>query len=145
MAYELKTKKNDAGVEEFIAGIEPDQKQQDCLVLLEMMRDVTGDDGAMWGAKIVGFGKYSYKYASGHSGEWFLVGFSPPCFSTKSRVQSTAIRKMRSFPRWGGGTRGGPGGPGSHHPFFTFSGDSRWDEQSGPALPIMRSASVGAT
>jgi hypothetical protein len=31
----------------------------------------------MWGASIVGFGTYNYKYASGREGEWMEVGFSP--------------------------------------------------------------------
>ena len=31
----------------------------------------------MWGAAIVGFGAYHYKYASGREGDWFLVGFAP--------------------------------------------------------------------
>ena len=31
----------------------------------------------MWGASIIGFGSYHYKYASGHEGDAALVGFSP--------------------------------------------------------------------
>lgn len=31
----------------------------------------------MWGSSIVGFGKYAYKYDSGHSGEICMTGFSP--------------------------------------------------------------------
>jgi hypothetical protein len=31
----------------------------------------------MWGAGIIGFGQYHYKYASGHEGDAPLVGFSP--------------------------------------------------------------------
>lgn len=31
----------------------------------------------MWGASIVGFGRYAYKGASGREGEWMLTGFSP--------------------------------------------------------------------
>ena len=31
----------------------------------------------MWGTSIVGFGRYDYRYASGRSGTWFRVGFSP--------------------------------------------------------------------
>jgi len=30
----------------------------------------------MWGPSIVGYGAYSYRYASGHSGETCLVGFA---------------------------------------------------------------------
>jgi hypothetical protein len=31
----------------------------------------------MWGASIVGFGDYRYRYASGREGDWFAVGFAP--------------------------------------------------------------------
>ena len=31
----------------------------------------------MWGNSIVGFARYRYQYASGRSGEWPIVGFSP--------------------------------------------------------------------
>jgi hypothetical protein len=31
----------------------------------------------MWGDSIVGFGKYTYKYESGRTGEWMRTGFSP--------------------------------------------------------------------
>ncbi len=62
---ELKTRKNEASVGAFIEAIEND------------LRRVTGEDGAMWGASIVGFGNYHYKYASGREGDWFLTGFAP--------------------------------------------------------------------
>lgn len=31
----------------------------------------------MWGASMVGFGRYHYRYDSGREGEMFRVGFSP--------------------------------------------------------------------
>ena len=31
----------------------------------------------MWGASLIGFGSYHYTYPSGHTGDWFLIGFSP--------------------------------------------------------------------
>ncbi len=77
MAYELKTKKNDADVLKFLQAVEPEQKRQDSFELLEIMQEVTGEEAAMWGGSIVGFGKYSYTYPSGHSGEMCRTGFSP--------------------------------------------------------------------
>ena len=47
MAYELKTKKNEGSVDEYIAAVEPDEKRKDSEALLKMMREITGDDGAM--------------------------------------------------------------------------------------------------
>ena len=42
-----------------------------------MMRDITGEKAVMWGSSIVGFGKYHYRYESGHEGEMCMAGFSP--------------------------------------------------------------------
>ena len=74
---ELKTQKTDASVEDFLNSVPDEKKRQDSFAILELMRDVTGEEPAMWGTSIVGFGTYRYKYASGHDGEWPLVGFSP--------------------------------------------------------------------
>jgi hypothetical protein len=74
---ELKTKKNKASVGAFIDGIDDDQKRQDSKAIVKMMKAATGDAGKMWGSSIVGFGEYTYKYASGREGEWMAVGFSP--------------------------------------------------------------------
>ena len=74
---ELKTKKTDASVEEFLNSVEHDRRREESPVILEMMREVTGEEPAMWGPNIVGFGTYKYKYASGREGEWPVTGFSP--------------------------------------------------------------------
>lgn len=74
---ELKTQANDADVSAFLAGIADDGKREDCLKLLELMREATGAEARMWGSNIVGFGSLPYSYASGRSGTWFLAGFSP--------------------------------------------------------------------
>jgi hypothetical protein len=37
----------------------------------------TGEPPVMWGASIVGFGCYRYRYDTGHEGTAALVGFSP--------------------------------------------------------------------
>lgn len=64
-------------VSEFIAGIEDQRKRADCRELMKLMAKTTGRRAKMWGASIVGYGKYHYKYASGREGEFFLTGFSP--------------------------------------------------------------------
>jgi len=74
---ELKTKKNDASVEAFLNSVSDEKKRTDSFATLELMREVTGDEPAMWGTRIIGFGSYHYTYASGREGDWFLVGFSP--------------------------------------------------------------------
>lgn len=74
---ELKTKVNEASVDEFLASVEDEQKRADTRHIADMMHEITGYDEKMWGTSIIGFGVYSYVYASGHSGEWPLVGVSP--------------------------------------------------------------------
>lgn len=74
---ELKTKKNEASVEAFLNSVSDEKKRTDSFAVLELMREVTGDEPAMWGTSIVGFGSYDYTYASGREGNWFLVGFAP--------------------------------------------------------------------
>jgi len=74
---ELKTKRTGESVDAFLAAIADEERRQDCLAVAEMMGRITGAKPEMWGASVVGFGTYHYKYASGREGEWFLVGFSP--------------------------------------------------------------------
>ena len=74
---ELKTKKTDQSVDEFLNKVVDLQRRDDCYQILKLMQEVTQAKPAMWGDSIVGFGDYHYKYKSGREGDWFLVGFSP--------------------------------------------------------------------
>ena len=74
---ELKTKENNASVKEFINSIEDETKRKDCFAIAEIMKKESKAEAKMWGASIVGFGSYHYKYASGHEGDMCGVGFSP--------------------------------------------------------------------
>lgn len=74
---DLKTKATDVKVEDFLDLVEPAQKRNDAYTLLDLMRKITGEQGKMWGPTIVGFGKYHYKYDSGHEGDSCIAAFSP--------------------------------------------------------------------
>lgn len=74
---ELKTQANQASVEEFLSSITDADRREDCMRVLELMKSVTGSEPRMWGASIVGFGSYHYRYDSGREGDWFITGFSP--------------------------------------------------------------------
>ena len=74
---ELKTKRNNLSVKDFLDGIEDAEMRRDCRTVLDLMKEATGDKPRMWGTSIVGFGSYHYKYASGHEGDCCLTGFSP--------------------------------------------------------------------
>lgn len=77
MMYELKTKETDHSVIEFIENIEQVKKREDAFQLVDIFTETTGYQAKMWGPSIIGFGKYHYKYNSGHEGDAPIVGFSP--------------------------------------------------------------------
>jgi hypothetical protein len=74
---ELKTKPTKASVSGFLNKVSDKSRREDCLKVLEIMKDVTGEEPEMWGESIVGFGRYRYEYQSGTKGEWMITGFSP--------------------------------------------------------------------
>lgn len=76
---ELKTKQHDGDVVEFIRNfVDIEQKQVDSFALVDLLREITGQEPKMWGDTIIGFGKYHYKsLRSRQEGDWMRVGFSP--------------------------------------------------------------------
>jgi hypothetical protein len=90
---ELKTQKNNASVEDFLEDVDNERKREDSKRIVELMREVTGEQPAMWGDSIVGFGEYTYRYASGREGNWMLVGFSP-------RKQNFTLYIMSGFDKY---------------------------------------------
>lgn len=88
---EIKTRVNDASVEDFINSVVDETKKKDSLTLLKMFKKITGEPAKMWGSSIIGFGKYHYKSErSSQEGDWMLTGFSP-------RKQSLTIYIMPGF------------------------------------------------
>ena len=71
-----KTQPSSISVMDRIASL-PVEKQADCHTLVAMMTRATGMAPVLWGASLIGFGEVQYRYPSGHSGNIFLVGFSP--------------------------------------------------------------------
>ncbi len=64
-------------VAEFVAAVAEERKRADSERLIELMSQATGEPARMWGASIIGFGSYHYRYESGREGDAPLVGFSP--------------------------------------------------------------------
>lgn len=54
----------------------PEAKRADAEHLLSLFQEVSGEEPVVWGRKIIGFGSYDYKYASGHSGTAAKIGFA---------------------------------------------------------------------
>lgn len=75
---DIKTKVNDASVEDFINSVENDTRRKDALVVLEMYKRVTGLPPKMWGPSMIGFGSYHYTSdRSSQEADWPLAAFSP--------------------------------------------------------------------
>jgi len=92
----LKTKENDTDVISFLSSQPDEQKREDSLALLKMMKAVTRTEPMMWGGSIVGFGKYVFSSPkTGRSGEWFMTGFSP-------RKQNLTVYFMTGFSKYDG-------------------------------------------
>ncbi|GAC14643.1 DUF1801 domain-containing protein [Aliiglaciecola lipolytica] len=77
MSSENKTQPTEADVIEFINQVENAQRREDALVLLDMFKDITGEQPVLWGSSIIGFGTYTYALASGKKQAFMRSGFSP--------------------------------------------------------------------
>lgn len=91
---ELKTKPTKVSVASFVAKIVDEKKRADAKALIAMMKDATKSEPVMWGSSIVGFGSYSYAYASGRTGDWPIIGLSP-------RKQNLTVYIMPGFEEFG--------------------------------------------
>jgi len=92
--YQAKTVPTDKSVIDFIEGVQPEKRKQDAYTLLDFFQELTGFQGLMWGPSIIGFGSYHYVYATGHSGDAPLIGFSPRKSSLS--LYMTTDEKIRS-------------------------------------------------
>jgi len=72
-----KTRPTGASVAAFLGAVEPEARRKDAEAICAMMQRVEGEPPTLWGPSMVGFGRYCYKYESGHAGESFRTGFSP--------------------------------------------------------------------
>lgn len=87
--YQPKTVATENSVEDFLASIDDESKRADARILVRLMSETTGEPPQLWGS-MIGFGRYHYRYESGHEGDRFLVGFAP-------RKDSFSIYLMGSY------------------------------------------------
>lgn len=73
---ETKTKPTDASVDAYLDSRASPEQHADCKAIMAMCKRVTKQPPKMWGPSIVGYGTYTYRYESGHSGDACLVGFA---------------------------------------------------------------------
>ena len=74
---QLKTTTTDVDPVEFINEVAHEGRRLDALRLLNLFNELTGMRPRMWGASIIGYGRYCYTYESGREGEFLMTGFSP--------------------------------------------------------------------
>ncbi len=72
-----KTIPTDGDVGAFLDAVADEQRRRDARLLLDLMREVTGQPAVMWGTTIIGFGSRHYRYSSGREGDVAAVSFSP--------------------------------------------------------------------
>jgi hypothetical protein len=89
---EIKTKPTGVSVDQFIDNVADPQRREDAKQVRALMERVSGEPAAMWGPTIVGFGRYHYKYESGHEGDMSRLGFSP-------RARELVLYIAGGFPR----------------------------------------------
>ena len=64
-------------VSTFLDAIEPARRKAEAAILDELFRNVTGWQPRFYQGGVLGYGRYDYTYASGHSGSTLATGFAP--------------------------------------------------------------------
>ncbi len=88
-----KTRPNNASVISFLDKVEDQVQKRDSYTLIDIMKEITGEEPVIWGSSIIGFGSYHYKYDSGREGDMMLTGFSP-------RKQNLSLYIMAGFTKY---------------------------------------------
>ncbi len=73
---ENKTQIEAQSAHDYLASLEPQERREDGLRLLEIYQEETQTEGLLWTGGMVGFGHYHYKYATGREGDAFMTGFA---------------------------------------------------------------------
>lgn len=71
-----KTQPTNASVPQYIQALTDQTQKEDVQIIISLMKKISGEEPVIWG-KMVGFGEYNYKYASGREGNIFKIGFAP--------------------------------------------------------------------
>jgi hypothetical protein len=69
------TAQDEKPVREYIASLDDEQTLEDCHVLIEMMRRISGHEPKIWNVGTIGFDAYHYRYESGREGDCQVIGF----------------------------------------------------------------------
>lgn len=84
----------DADLQAYLDSLDNKRRREDAFVLVDLIAEASGYPPYLHG-KMVGFGRYHYRYDSGHEGEWFVAGFAP-------RKQNSVVYIMPGFSEYDG-------------------------------------------
>lgn len=89
----LKIKANNDDVITLLNKYKDENRYDDLLEILDIMKKVSGESPKLWGKQMIGFGSYNYKTKT-TEGSWFLTGFSP----RKNNIAIYIIAGFKSSP-----------------------------------------------
>jgi len=98
-----KTTPNKLSVTEYINSLPSPQKIEDAKTSLKMLKQITKLKPRMWSPTLIGFGKYHYKYESGHEGYAALIAFSPQktrqvfYVINETKIQKQLLKKLGKY------------------------------------------------
>jgi hypothetical protein len=72
---QAKTRPLETDIDTFLAKLQP-QRQAEARLLVQIFGEVTGFAPRIWAGRMVGFGRYEYRYETGHSGQSLATGFA---------------------------------------------------------------------
>lgn len=70
------TRPTDASVDGYLDSV-TQRRRDEARALIDMMRDISGEQPVLWGSSIIGFGTEHYRYDTGREGDQPGIGFSP--------------------------------------------------------------------
>jgi hypothetical protein len=97
---ENKTRPTAQNVADFIASL-PEKQRVDAQTLIDIMQEISGQPPIHWGGKIIGFGSYHYKYASGREGDAPQIGFAPGTGKFSLYLSYNTQELVSKFPNLG--------------------------------------------
>ena len=98
---EIKTRPTGVSVDDFLDAVADEGRRADARALRTLMERISGEPARMWGPSILGFGRYHYRYASGHEGDAARIGFSPRAKELVLYVMGDSAERRRLLDRLG--------------------------------------------
>lgn len=93
--------RNDITVDQYIESLDDEALRSDTLLLIEIMKRITGEHPILYGYGTIGFGVYKYEYTSGRKGEAHTLAFYPRRSKITIYLMDGTARYAESLSRLG--------------------------------------------